>query len=367
MRRPVSEHSEPVNGDSFLDIVASVVSIMIIMVVMEGSRIKNAPVNLAIPASPAAVATGKGPGRRAIAPERRVEVGRRDQRLGAGNRCPRHATRLAGDSGFGRGTEDSGAAATARRRQAGRTSISPAISRNRGSQLEQLVGQRQQVENTPAAPVVVESYPTPISRAVDGPEAHFLITNGRVVFVPIEPLLEQFQTQARAAGLQASRSAGVDRHRRAGGRFSAPLHDGALRRRAGACPRRQPRRQLRPATEVDADSRVGRSGRAGAIGVGGRAPTFATPWRRSCRAGRPSPSGSIPTVSTPFARFARNCTGWATRLPPGRCPPARPSAARRMEASRRPNSLSCRCSNSRPVCYIVLATANRPSFHGSCP
>ncbi len=51
--RPIPQHAEPVNGDSFLDIVASVVSIMIIMVVMEGIRIKNAPVTVALPATPA--------------------------------------------------------------------------------------------------------------------------------------------------------------------------------------------------------------------------------------------------------------------------------------------------------------------------
>ena len=64
-------------------------------------------------------------------------------------------------------------------------------------QLEQLVQERKQVESAPAPPVVVESYPTPISRAVDGPEAHFLVAHGRVAPIPIEPLLEQFQTQAK--------------------------------------------------------------------------------------------------------------------------------------------------------------------------
>ena len=54
------------------------------------------------------------------------------------------------------------------------------------------------------APVVVESYPTPISRAVDGPEAHLLISNGRVVFVPLEALLEEFQVAGEAAGAQAA-------------------------------------------------------------------------------------------------------------------------------------------------------------------
>ena len=55
MPRPIPQTGEPVNGDSFLDIVASVVSIMIIMVVMVGMKIKNSPVTVAIPVNPAAV------------------------------------------------------------------------------------------------------------------------------------------------------------------------------------------------------------------------------------------------------------------------------------------------------------------------
>ncbi len=64
-------------------------------------------------------------------------------------------------------------------------------------QLEQLHQQRDQTATATAAPVVVESYPTPISRAVDGPEAHVLISNGRVVFVPFEALLQEFRAEAR--------------------------------------------------------------------------------------------------------------------------------------------------------------------------
>ena len=71
--------------------------------------------------------------------------------------------------------------------------------------MEQLAEQRKQVENASAPPVVVESYPTPISRAVDGPEAHLLVAHGRVVLIPIEPLLEQFQSHAKRQALQASR------------------------------------------------------------------------------------------------------------------------------------------------------------------
>ncbi len=45
MPRPAAE-SEPINADSFLNIVASVVSIMIIMVMMVGLKIKYTPVDV---------------------------------------------------------------------------------------------------------------------------------------------------------------------------------------------------------------------------------------------------------------------------------------------------------------------------------
>jgi hypothetical protein len=196
MRRPVPQQSEPVNGDSFLDIVASVVSIMIIMVVMEGTRIKNTPVKLAIPASPAALALKND-----VAAEQSLrndvlksveEISNLEQETAAhGMQRDLLATMV---SAVEQKIQQ-------RRQQLDGTKrtnfdLARNLSESR-TQLEQLVGQRQQVENTPAAPIVVESYPTPISRAVDGPEAHFLISNGRVVYVPVEPLLEQFQSQAR--------------------------------------------------------------------------------------------------------------------------------------------------------------------------
>ena len=53
----IIEQKEAVNADSFLDIVASVVSVMIIMVVMTGLKIKNTPLE-ALPSSEVAKAGG---------------------------------------------------------------------------------------------------------------------------------------------------------------------------------------------------------------------------------------------------------------------------------------------------------------------
>ena len=75
-----AEHEEAVNADSFLDIVASVVSVMIIMVMMTGLKIKNTPPD-AQPTSEVARAGGdlvQKQQRRADAPRRRGEDRRGD-------------------------------------------------------------------------------------------------------------------------------------------------------------------------------------------------------------------------------------------------------------------------------------------------
>jgi hypothetical protein len=45
MAKAIRQEAEPVNADSFLDIVASVVCIMLIMVLMVGMRIRNMPID----------------------------------------------------------------------------------------------------------------------------------------------------------------------------------------------------------------------------------------------------------------------------------------------------------------------------------
>lgn len=52
----------------------------------------------------------------------------------------------------------------------------------------------------------IESYPTPLSRAVDGPEAHFQLLGGRIVYVPFEELkaLLEADVQRKIASLKNS-------------------------------------------------------------------------------------------------------------------------------------------------------------------
>jgi len=196
MPRPVAHLTESFNGDSFLDIVASVVGLMIMMVVLEGSRIKNAPVQTSIPISSAAAELEK---------ELAVERSLRDDVLKAADELENlqretAARRIQRDmlAAMVSATEDS------IQRQRGQLDglkregfdLARELSEAK-TQWEQLEKRRVQVESAPTAPIVIESYPTPISRAVDGPEAHVLVTNGRAAFLPVEPLLEQLKSQAR--------------------------------------------------------------------------------------------------------------------------------------------------------------------------
>ena len=72
----------------------------------------------------------------------------------------------------------------------------------------------------------MKAIPRRLSRAVDGPEAHLLIANGRVVFIPLDALLEEFVAKARR---QAHRLADQDELTETVGpdrRFSPPLYAG---------------------------------------------------------------------------------------------------------------------------------------------
>ena len=64
-------------------------------------------------------------------------------------------------------------------------------------QLEQINREMVTAERAPAEVVQVASYPTPLSRSVDGPELHFQLRGGRLTLIPMERLLAKFQSDAK--------------------------------------------------------------------------------------------------------------------------------------------------------------------------
>jgi hypothetical protein len=197
MPRPAPQPTEAVNADSFLDIVASVVSIMIILVVIEGTRIKNAPVDSALLGGAAQVLT-------ALEKDQAAEHSVEGDVLKLAAEIE-HVQREAAARALQRdvlATYVSAAEHDIRTRREQMSAqerthfdLARRVAESR-RQLENLEQSRVQVETAQPEPIVVETYPTPISHAVDDNEAHFQLRGGRVAVIPLETLIQQLKADA---------------------------------------------------------------------------------------------------------------------------------------------------------------------------
>ena len=266
MPRPIPQHGEPVNGDSFLDIVASVVSIMIIMVVMVGMRIKNAPVTVAIPANPAMKELEKDA---ATEKSLRADVFKlaeetRQLQQEAARRCMQRDVLATMVTAVEQKIQE--------RRQnldaAKRADFDLARGLSEAKfQLDQLHRQREQAAEAPARAGggrKLSHADQPRGGRPRGASADF--QRPRAVRA-VGGAAGGVQVAGETAGPQAARPAGANRHGRAGRRFSPSLHPRAPRRFARGNANDRPRRQLRGAAALVAAARLERPWRAGAIGL----------------------------------------------------------------------------------------------------
>jgi hypothetical protein len=196
MPRFAKENTEAVNPDSFLDIVASVVSIMIIMVVMEGSRIKNAPVLAAIQDDPLTAELEKDVSEehsmRSDILKSAEEIERLNQEASA--RAFQRDVLATAVSALEQKIELHRRQLDEQKRK--QFDLARSLSEAR-FELDELAKAKLQAETAESAPIVLENHPTPISRAVDSNEAHFQLSGGSIVHIPLQELLEQFQADAR--------------------------------------------------------------------------------------------------------------------------------------------------------------------------
>jgi len=195
MPRAVQVETEAINTDSFLDIVASVVSIMIIMVLMTGLKIENTPVDAA--ALAAAMGQTVLPSEEDAAPERSVQ----DEQ----SRAAEKIDKLRGEATDVREEcnqlSQRVASLEERRRTVGQdldrqSQEGAEVQRRIGearSHLAELERKERAVEAAPGPTVAIESYPTPLSRDVEGHELHFHLRAGRVAFVPMDSFLEKLK------------------------------------------------------------------------------------------------------------------------------------------------------------------------------
>ncbi|MBI1899521.1 MAG: hypothetical protein HYS13_00225 [Planctomycetia bacterium] len=178
-------NDEPAFGsDSFLDVITNVVGIVIILVMLVGMRIKHAP-----PPQPdtradelaAATQTAETleedvlrlkTSLAAIDAEEQGARGRLAGRLAQAPREEELASQLAdGRRRFQKEIEQSQRSLLDLQRQ-----------------LADLQGQLKDAMSVRPKITQIQSYPSPVSRTVDGPEAHFQLLGGRVAYVPFKEL-----------------------------------------------------------------------------------------------------------------------------------------------------------------------------------
>ncbi len=193
MPRSSRQNADAPSHDSFLDIVANMVGILIILVMVAGVRAKNAPV-AAIPGDDAQQT-------RELEKDRAIEESLRGETWGAAAEIRKleQETLLQGRSRGAMAVLVSGLEAKIRvRREQMNAEQQELFDLGRSVwesrfQLEELDRQRARAENRQPETIVIESYPTPLSKTVSGREAHFQLRGGRIALIPLEPLVARLK------------------------------------------------------------------------------------------------------------------------------------------------------------------------------
>jgi hypothetical protein len=200
MARYRGEESNPGCHDSFLDVVTNIVGILIILVVVAGLRAKNAPVHASVVTDSRLDAAEEDLQKDLAAEQsvrrdifRMVEQVRAVEREGLLRFQQReelatllslleHQLKTHREQLDAKAREDFDLArllAEARQK------------------LQAIERERQQVEASESEPILVENYPTPLSKTVDGDETHFQLRGGRIAYIPLKRLLDRFKADAQ--------------------------------------------------------------------------------------------------------------------------------------------------------------------------
>ncbi|MGE0610339.1 MAG: hypothetical protein AB7O62_24840 [Pirellulales bacterium] len=181
-------------GDSFMDIVANVVGILIILVICVGVRAKLAPASVPVDERDVAEIAAIGD----QVHDLETDAARTRARMatlasGAASRLSEQSRlhQLLADKRDE--LEELGAHALAAEDQ--RTALQKEYS-IASAYLERLNRELAEAQKPKGKTTLIESYPTPISRTVDGDEAHFQLLEGRITYVPLEDLLSKLRSSA---------------------------------------------------------------------------------------------------------------------------------------------------------------------------
>ena len=192
---PPVDSTESFGSDSFLDVIANMVGILIILVMVVGLRVKNAAEQEHEAEEPPAPTINLAPLQAEAHELERdsldlIRKARELDALASARYDERSALSLAvaakeQDLAAQKAQLDDGERQTFELREA--TLLAK-------SQLEALEAEINALVYSPQKDVVkIKTYPTPISRTVNGREAHFQLRRGRIVLVPLDQLVDELK------------------------------------------------------------------------------------------------------------------------------------------------------------------------------
>jgi hypothetical protein len=197
VKRRLGPQADAPGHDSFLDVVANLVGILIILVMIVGARAKDAMVTVEQVAEPVPEAAVEQSRNAAVAVRQELET------------MLANAQRQDLEIAYRRNERDRiltviAAAETTLEREADKLSEEQRAAHELQRQLaaarreqEDLKRAREAVQRTEAPVHVLKHRPTPLAKTVFGQEVHFRLQAGRVAYVPINELTEMFQAEAK--------------------------------------------------------------------------------------------------------------------------------------------------------------------------
>ncbi|MBN1589840.1 MAG: hypothetical protein JW888_10030 [Pirellulales bacterium] len=185
--------------DSFLDIVANIVGILIILVMVMGVRAKNAPVRLSIPSPDQQAAERDLQEKLAAEQSLRRTVFETAATIKEVEEAKR--ARYAERSKLALMSSAAEKMIEQHRQQFGAEARADFDRRRRLAELQsQLAGLQDEYDlarRVKPEAVRVESYPTPLSRTVHGHELHLQFRGGRITVLPWDEIIETLKTEFR--------------------------------------------------------------------------------------------------------------------------------------------------------------------------
>jgi hypothetical protein len=192
MPRRIPPETEGFGNDSFLDVVTNLVGILILLVMVVGLRVKNAPAEPALDAAQTA-AFNESVGQATALENDVMRLSGEIEELDLEREFRFHERAAMAYKVAELRNE---LAARTQQHSAQRDEFSQLLAR-RTSELALVTQEIERVRATPAKSVQIQSLPTPLSQSVQGHEEHFQLKGGRITRIPLRALLDQFEAEAQ--------------------------------------------------------------------------------------------------------------------------------------------------------------------------